>query len=113
MLKKRQIRKYASDISYQAVIGKNVSFPHPIGIVIGVGVVIQDNVGIWQHVTLGSVGKGSMIYPVINKGAKLFANCQVIGNVTIGANAKIGASSLVLNDVPEDKTAVGIPAKII
>jgi serine O-acetyltransferase len=112
-LKKRQIKSYASDISYEAILGKNVRFPHPIGIVIGVGAVIEDNVKIWQNVTLGSDGQSNKKYPTIKINSKLYSNAQIIGGVTIGENAIIGASSVVTKDVPPNKTVVGIPAKII
>ncbi|QYJ67295.1 serine O-acetyltransferase [Flavobacterium litorale] len=110
-LKKRQLVKYGCDISYQAIIGKNISFPHPIGIVIGVGTVIGDNVKIWQHVTFGSKGEATMSYPNVKSNVKIFSSAQIIGGVTIGENAKVGAFSLVLKDVPDNATAIGIPAK--
>lgn len=112
-LKKRQLTKYACDISYDAVIGKKISFPHPTGIVIGVGSVVEDNVMIWQNVTLGSKGAVEKAYPHIKKNVKIYSAAQIIGGITIGENAKIGAFSLVLKDVPDNSTAVGIPAKTI
>jgi serine O-acetyltransferase len=112
-LKKRQIKRYASDISYKAILGRGVKFPHPTGIVIGVGSVIKNDVMIWQHVTLGSGGKDNKLYPTIENNVKLFSHCQILGDVTVHENAKVGASTLVLQDVPENKTAVGIPAKIL
>lgn len=112
-LKRRQLKVFSCDISYEAQIGKNISFPHPIGIVIGTGCIINDNVKIWQHVTLGSDGKSEKNYPIIDKNVKIYSNAQIIGKVKIGENSVIGASALVLNDVPKDKIAVGIPAKII
>ena len=112
-LKKRQCKHYASDISYEAILGKNIRFPHPIGIVIGVGTVIEDNVKIWQNVTLGSNGKSNMKYPTIKINVKIYSSAQIIGGITIYENAIIGASSVVMKDVPPNKTAVGIPAKII
>ncbi|WP_133063441.1 hypothetical protein [Flavobacterium aurantiibacter] len=62
-LKRRQIRRYSCDIAYSAKIGKNISFPHPIGIVIGTNTEIGDYVMIWQHVTFGSKGAESKVYP--------------------------------------------------
>lgn len=112
-LKKRQIKRYSCDISYHSKIGVGIKFPHPIGIVIGVGAVIKNNVMIWQNVTLGSSGKSELSYPTIENNVKLYSCCQVLGSVTIGKNAKVGASSVVLSDIPENKTAVGIPSKII
>jgi serine O-acetyltransferase len=112
-LKKRQLKRYACDISYQAKLGKGISFPHPLGIVIGVGVVVKNNVMIWQHVTLGSGGHDDKSYPIIEDNVKLFSHIQVLGGIQVSSNAKVGASSLVLQNVPKNKTAVGIPAKIL
>jgi serine O-acetyltransferase len=112
-LKKRQLKSYASDIFYEAILGKNGWFPHPTGIVIGVGAVIEDNVKIWQNVTLGSDGQLDKKYPTIKINAKIYSNAQIIGEVIIGKNATVGASSVVIKDVPPNKTVVGIPAKII
>lgn len=114
-LKRRQIRRYHCDISYDAAIGKRLSIPHPIGIVVGAGVVIRDNVMIWQNVTLGSHGKvgDKKVYPVIESGVKLYSGCQILGPIVIGEYAVVGAGSIVLKDVPNEQVAVGIPARII
>lgn len=112
-LKKRQIKKYGCDISYQCNIGINIKFPHPLGIVIGNGAIIKNNVMIWQNVTLGSIGNENKSYPTIENNVKLYANSQILGNITVSENAKVGASSVLLTDLPENKTAVGIPAKIL
>lgn len=112
-LKKKQLEIYNCDISYAANLGQNVTFPHPIGIVIGTGCIIKNNVKIWQHVTLGSIGKSEMTYPTINENVKIYSHAQIIGNVVIGKNSIVGASAVVIRNVPENKTAVGIPAKII
>lgn len=110
------MRAYSScDISPKAVVGRNLMLTHPLCVVIGEGVVIGDNVKIWQQVTLGSHGKAGqgMSYPVIKDSVKIFVGSTVIGGVTVGCNATIGAHSLVLTDVPAGKTAVGSPAKLI
>ncbi len=110
------LRCYAScDISPKAIISYDLKLPHPIGIVIGDGVVIKSGVMIWQHVTLGSHGKKDeeMNYPVIESGVRIYNKATVIGGVTLGENAVIGAHSLVLINVPDNKTAVGAPARII
>uniref|UniRef100_UPI004049554C serine O-acetyltransferase n=1 Tax=Flavobacterium sp. TaxID=239 RepID=UPI004049554C len=111
-LKKRQHIKFGCDISYNAIIGKNIKFPHPIGIIIGEGTIIEDNVKVWQHVTFGSKGDSEMRYPYIKSKAKIYSSAQIIGGVTIGNNVKVGAFSLVMCDVPDNATAIGIPAKI-
>lgn len=115
ILKNRQMYKWSCDISYDTKIGKNVSFGHPIGIVIGNGSVIGDNVKIWQNVTLGSHGKKGIdkSYPVIKNGARIYAGAKIIGGVTIGENAVVAANAVVNIDVPDDSIAIGIPCKII
>lgn len=113
--KSRLITNRNCDISYNAILGKNLKLPHPIGIVIGYGVTIKDNVMIFQQVTLGSHGrKGKdMQYPTIESGVKIYAGAKIFGGVTIGENAIIGANAVVNIDVPANATAVGIPCKII
>lgn len=114
--KVKLITKRNCDISYKALIGKNVRMPHPIGIVIGEGVIINDNVMLFQQVTLGSHGKKNISnkeYPIVESGVKIFAGAKIIGGVTIGENAIIGANSIVNIDVPKDTVAVGIPCRII
>ena len=92
-----------------------MSLPHPIGIVVGDGVIIRDNVKIWHQVTLGSHGKKGepLAYPIIEDGVKVFAGAKIIGGVIIGENAVIGANSVVNIDVPKSTTAIGIPCKLI
>lgn len=109
---KRQVNRRGCMISYHAELG-NVRFPHPLGIVIGEGVVVEDDVRIWQHVTLGSHGRRGEEggYPIIRKGVKIFANAVVFGHVMVGADAVIGANAVVNKDVPKGATAVGIPAR--
>lgn len=100
-------------INFSAHIGRRLQICHASGIVIGRDVVIGDDVVIYQHVTLGGEKHVDCSYPTIGNGVILYANCSVIGAVTVGDNAVIGAHSLVLNDIPAGCTAVGIPAKTI
>jgi serine O-acetyltransferase len=111
----RQVTKRGCQLSYEAILGKNIKFMHPLGVVIGENVIIHDNVRIWQQVTLGSHGKKgeTLLYPVVHSGVKIFAGAKVIGGIEIGANSTIGANSVVLQAVPENAIAVGVPAKII
>ncbi|PKA96791.1 serine O-acetyltransferase [Flavobacteriaceae bacterium MAR_2009_75] len=113
--KKELIVKRSCDISYNAVIGKKLTLPHPIGIVIGDKVLIEDNVTIFQQVTLGSHGKKSREkqYPIIRSGAKIYTGAKIIGGVTIGENAIIAANCVVNIDVPPNTVAVGIPCRIL
>lgn len=109
----RMVTKRGCDISYKSVLGRKIKFPHPIGIVIGEGSVVDDNVKIWQHVTLGSHGKtgAPQQYPRIGKNVRIYEKSTILGGIHIGDNAIIGAKSLVLKDVPEDTIAIGIPAR--
>lgn len=110
------MRFYTScDISPLAIIESRVTFPHPTGVVVGDGVVIHSGAKIWQQVTIGSHGKlgQGMKYPVIGNNVRIYAKASVIGGVSIGDSAVIGAHSLVLNDVSAGQTAIGVPARII
>lgn len=111
----KQVIKRNCQISFNATIGKGVKFPHPVGIIIGEGVVIKNNVIIWQQVTLGSHGKKGqrLDYPVIGNNVKLFAGAKIFGGITIGDNSIVGANAVVLKDIPENSVAVGVPAHII
>ena len=95
-----------------AKIGKNLFIDHGMGVVIGETSKIDENVSIYQGVTLG--GKGFEIgdrHPKIKSGVSIFASSTVLGNITIGKNAKVAAGSLVLKDVEAETTVAGIPAK--
>ncbi|WP_192085433.1 serine O-acetyltransferase [Algoriphagus sp. Y33] len=112
--KYKLVSKRGCDISYKAQIGKCVRFPHAIGIVIGDGVIIGNNVKIWQQVTFGSHGKlgEKLEYPIVKDNVKIFAGAKIIGGLTIGECSVIGASSLINKDVPANSVAYGIPFKI-
>ncbi|WP_160796552.1 DapH/DapD/GlmU-related protein [Shewanella insulae] len=109
-------RKYACYLSQKAIVGRNIKFPHPVGIVIGDGVTIAEDAIIYQNVTLGAarVGEGVKgLYPKIGKDVVIFAGAKVIGGITIGDGAVIGANSVVTKDIPANVSAVGIPARIV
>jgi len=102
------------DIHPAARIGSGIMFDHATGIVIGETAVIEDDVSILHSVTLGGTGKSSGDrHPKIRRGVLLSAGCKIIGNIEIGENAKVGAGSVVLNDVPANVSVAGVPAKII
>ena len=102
------------DIHPAAKIGQRVFIDHGTGVVIGETAVIEDNVVIYQGVTLGGVSltQGKR-HPTIKEGVVIGAGAKVLGNIEIGANAKIGANSVVVKSVPECSTAIGIPAHVI
>ncbi len=102
------------DIHPGAVIGKRVFIDHGFGVVIGQTAIIEDDVLIYQGVTLGGVSlTHGKRHPTIKKGAVIGAGAKVLGNITIGKNAKIGANSVVVKNVPDNATAIGIPAHVI
>ena len=103
---------FGVDIHPAAEIKGGVMIDHATGVVIGETSKIDENVSIYQGVTLG--GKGFEIgdrHPKIKSGVSIFASSTVLGNITIGKNAKIAAGSLVLKDVEAETTVAGIPAK--
>lgn len=102
------------DIHPAAKIGKGVMFDHATGIVVGETCVIEDDVSILQNVTLGGTGKecGDR-HPKIREGVLIAAGAKIFGNIEIGAGAKVGGGSVVLEDVPPHTTVVGVPAKIV
>lgn len=110
-----QMKRRNCYISFKADIGKGVRFAHPLGIVIGDGVIIGANVKIWQQVTFGSHGRKGEDpgYPVIEDNVRIYAGAKLFGKIRIGKDAIIGANAVVLHDVPENCTAVGIPARLI
>lgn len=100
-----------ADIPINTQIGGGLLIPHPNGIVIHPGVTIGPNCLILQQVTLGSNEAGDL--PMIGGHVDIGAGAKLIGKVSIGNHAKIGANAVVLIDVPAYATAVGVPAKII
>lgn len=104
------------EIHPQAQIGKNLFIDHGTGIVIGQTALIGDDVTIYHGVTLGGIGQsepGAKRHPTVLNGAVIGAGAQVLGNITVGEQARVGANSVVVTDVPPGATVVGIPAKII
>lgn len=96
-----------------AIIGKRLFIDHGMGVVIGETCEIGDNVTIYQGVTLGGTGKEKgKRHPTVQDNALIATGAKVLGSITIGENAKIGAGSVVLRDVPSNSTVVGIPGRI-
>ena len=102
------------DIHPAATIGRRVFIDHGFGVVIGATVILEDDILIYQCVTLGgvSLNKGKR-HPTIKSNTVIGAGAKILGNITIGKNCKIGANSVVVCDVPSRSTAVGVPARII
>ncbi len=102
------------DIHPAARLGSGIMLDHATGIVIGETAVVDDDVSILHAVTLGGSGKESGDrHPKIRRGVLLSAGCKVIGNIEVGEGAKVGAGSVVLEDVPPHVTVAGVPAKIV
>ncbi|AQM60024.1 MULTISPECIES: serine O-acetyltransferase EpsC [Clostridium] len=97
-----------------AKIGKGLFIDHGMGVVIGETAEVGDNVTIYHGVTLGGTGKDKgKRHPTVKDNVIIGAGAKVLGPITIGNNVKVGANSVVLKDVPDNATAVGMPAKII
>ncbi|MDM0462699.1 serine O-acetyltransferase [Clostridium perfringens] len=96
-----------------AKIGKGLFIDHGMGVVIGETAEIGDNVTIYHGVTLGGTGKDKgKRHPTVGNNVIIGCGAKILGPISIGDGAKIGANSVVLKDVPKGKTAVGIPAVI-
>jgi serine O-acetyltransferase len=100
-----------SDIHPEATLGRKLMLPHPNGVVIHEEAVIGDDCMIMQQVTIGMVGEGQV--PKIGNRVYIGAGAKVIGKLTVGDDARIGANAVVTKDVPANGTAVGVPARVI
>jgi serine O-acetyltransferase len=97
-----------------ATIGSGLFIDHGMGVVIGETTEIGDNVTLFQGVTLGGTGKQrGKRHPTVGSHVVVGAGAKVLGPITIGDYVKIGANSVVLQDVPDHSTVVGIPGKIV
>jgi serine O-acetyltransferase len=105
------------EIHPAATIGKRLFIDHGTGVVIGQTSVIGDDVTIYHGVTLGGVVRKTVQsekrHPTLGNGSMIGAGAQVLGDITIGDGAKVGANSVVTESVPPHKTALGIPARIV
>ena len=97
-----------------AAIGRRFFIDHGMGVVIGETTIIGDDVLLYQGVTLGGTGKEhGKRHPTLKNGVVVGAGAKVLGNINIGENVRIGAGSVVIDDVPDHTTVVGIPARIV
>lgn len=111
-----QISRFFTGIEIHpgAKIGRRLFIDHGMGVVIGETCDIGDDVIIFQGVTLGGTGKEKgKRHPTVKNNALIASGAKVLGSITIGENAKIGAGSVVLKDVPDHSTVVGIPGKVV
>lgn len=101
------------EIHPSATIGRGLFIDHGMGVVIGETAVIGKNVTIFQGVTLGGTGKQrGKRHPTIGDNVVIGAGAKVLGNITIGNDSMIGANAVVIRDVPEHSTVVGVPGRI-
>ena len=111
-----QISRFFTGIEIHpgAKIGRGLVIDHGMGVVIGETAEIGDDVLLYHGVTLGGTGKDKgKRHPTLGNNVVIGAGAKVLGPIYIGSNSKVGANSVVLKDVPEGATAVGIPAKNI
>ena len=111
-----QISRFFTGIEIHpaAFIGKGLLIDHGSGVVIGETAIIGDDCTIFHGVTLGGVGNESgKRHPTLYNRVFVGAGAKILGNIEIGNNVKIGANAVVLTDVPDGATAVGVPARII
>ena len=105
---------FAVDIHPAAQIGCGILLDHATSVVIGETSIVEDNVSILHEVTLGGTGKMSGDrHPIVRSGVLIGAGAKILGRVEIGECAKIGAGSVVLDDVAPHKTVAGVPAVLI
>ena len=102
----------SSEIALDARLGTGLALPHPIGIVIHRRAVVGENCMIMHNVTLGTRGPGSGV-PTLGRGVDVGPGAQILGAVTIGDGAQIGANAVVTRDVPPRAIALGIPARVV
>jgi serine O-acetyltransferase len=102
------------DIHPGALIGRRLFIDHATGVVIGETAIVGSDVTMYQGVTLGGTGKQhGKRHPTICDGVFIGNNANILGNVTVGENSRVGAGSVVLTDVPPNSTVVGVPAHIV
>lgn len=97
-----------------AKIGRRLFIDHGMGVVIGETTIVGDDVTLYQGVTLGGTGKEhGKRHPTILDNVVIGGGAKILGNITIGQNCRIGAGSVVLRNVPDDSTVVGVPGHIV
>ena len=110
----RGVRKTGIEIHPGAQIGENFFIDHGNGVIIGETAIVGNNVTLYQGVTLGGTGKEhGKRHPTIGDNVMISAGAKVLGSFTIGENSKIGAGSVVLEEVPPNCTVVGVPGRVV
>lgn len=110
----RAVRKTGIEIHPAAKIGRRFFIDHGTGVVIGETAEIGDDVTLYQGVTLGGTGKDTgKRHPTIGNGVMIGAGAKVLGPFKVGDNSNIAAGAVVLEEIPPDSTAVGVPARVV
>ena len=110
----RGVRKTGIEIHPGAEIGKGLFIDHGNGVIIGETSIIGDNVTLYQGVTLGGTGKEQgKRHPTVGNNVMISTGAKVLGSFKIGDNSKIGAGSVVLEEVPPNSTVVGVPGRVV
>lgn len=110
----RGVRKTGIEIHPGAQIGKGFFIDHGNGVIIGETAIVGDNVTLYQGVTLGGTGKEQgKRHPTVGNNVMISAGAKVLGSFKIGDNSKIGAGSVVLEEVPPNSTVVGVPGRVV
>ena len=113
-ISQRAARKTGIEIHPGAIIGKGFFIDHGSGVIIGETAILGDNITLYQGVTLGGTGKEQgKRHPTLEDNVMVSAGAKVIGSFTIGKNSKIGAGSVVIEEVPPNCTVVGVPGRIV
>lgn len=113
-ISQRAARKTGIEIHPGAQIGRGFFIDHGSGVIIGETAIIGDNVTLYQGVTLGGTGKETgKRHPTLEDNVMVSAGAKILGSFTIGENSKIGAGSVVLEEVPPNCTVVGVPGRIV
>ena len=113
-ISQRAARRTGIEIHPGATIGKGFFIDHGTGVIIGETTIIGDNCTLYQGVTLGGTGKEhGKRHPTLGNNVMVSAGAKVLGSFKIGDNSKIGAGSVVLEEVPPNSTVVGVPGRVV
>ena len=114
LISQKARRRTGIEIHPGATIGRGLFIDHGTGVVIGETSIIGDYCTIYQNVTLGGTGKDKgKRHPTVGDNVLIGAGAKVLGPIKIGSNSRIAAGAVVIDDVPENATAVGVPAKAV
>lgn len=113
-ISQRAVRKTGIEIHPGATIGEGLFIDHGNGVIIGETAIIGNNCTLYQGVTLGGTGKEhGKRHPTLGDNVMVSAGAKVLGSFKIGDNSKIGAGSVVLEEVPPNSTVVGVPGRVV